>query len=185
MALIPAFGPSGVLPAFAGADPTVRAQVSPYLVSMTDFVSRFASSAERVAIAEGLIDYREALAAVGVTSGFQWIDGSFVEDCEGVRQRSPADVDVVTFAYRPATIMDNAQMKEFANKNVELFNPMMAKEKYKCDAYYIDLNKTSHLLVQDASYFNGLFSHQRDTGVWKGMLRIDLISDDPTARMML
>jgi len=76
-------------------------------------------------------------------------------------------------------------MKEFANKNVELFNPMMAKAKYKCDAYYIDLNKTSHLLVQDASYFNGLFSHQRDTGVWKGMLRIDLISDDPTARMML
>ena len=37
--------------------------------------------------------YRAALRAVGFDRGFQWLDGSFVED------RVPKDLDVVSFTY--------------------------------------------------------------------------------------
>jgi hypothetical protein len=101
--VIPAFGQSDVLPPFIGADATVRAQCSPYVTTCTEIVRRFGISRERLVILRGLLDYRAALSSIGIVHGFQWIDGSFVEDCETIRQRPPGDVDVVTFAYRPAT----------------------------------------------------------------------------------
>jgi hypothetical protein len=179
--VIPALGPSGVLPPFVGADATVRAQVSPYPTTISTIVGRFGTSTERVAILRGLLDYRAALSSVGIVQGFQWIDGSFVEDCETIRQRPPGDVDIVTFAYRPAV----GDWGQFVSHHLDLFDSTRTKAQFKCDAYYVDLHKRQHLIVTDTSYFNGLFSHQRDTQQWKGMLAVDLNSDDLAAKQLV
>ena len=179
--MIPLFGPSGVLPPFVGANAALRAGVSPYISTMGEIVARFGTSVERLAILTGLLDYRAALAGAGIADGFQWIDGSFVEDCEALRQRAPGDVDIVTFAYRPAT----PDWSLFVSQHLEIFDPPLSKAQFKCDAYYIDLQKPTNLIVADAAYFNGLFSHQRDTLQWKGMLSIDLNSNDDAAARRL
>src|SRR3546814_8995494 len=101
--------------------------MSPYSTSMTEIVSRFATSAERVAILRGLLDFRARLAGIDIVQGFQWIDGSFVEDCETVRQRPPLDVDVVTFAYRPHTATANQEWRQLLMNNQYLFDPMTTK----------------------------------------------------------
>ena len=179
--VIPAFGPSGVLPPFVGANPAWPAGLSPYVATMTEIVARFGASIERFAILSGLLDYRAALAGIGITKGFQWIDGSFVEQCEVLRQRPPGDVDIVTFAYRPFT----PDWSLFVSQHAELFDPFLSKIQFKCDAYYVDLDKPSNWIVEDSAYFNGLFSHQRDTLQWKGMISIDLNSDDAAARRLM
>ena len=90
-----------VLPPYTGADPTQSATMSPYKVEFLEFAQQFATSQHRADLLNGLIAYREALRNIGLTQGFQWIDGSFVEDVEQSRGRPPADIDVVTFAYGP------------------------------------------------------------------------------------
>jgi len=39
--------------------------------------------------------------------------------------------------------------------------------------------------VKDTSYWYGLFSHQRETAVWKGMIELPLASDDEAAVKIL
>ncbi len=185
MAVIPAFGPSGVLPPYVGTDPANRPSMSPYGASMTDIVDRFAISSERIAILRGLLAYRAALAGIGIVNGSQWIDGSFVEDCETIWNRPPSDVDIVTFAYRPQAASAGQDWAQVIHANLDIFDPMRAKAIFKCDAYYIDLNKAAHLMVSDTAYFNGLFSHQRSTRLWKGMISVSLSSDDAAAWRMI
>jgi hypothetical protein len=181
--LIPANTISGILPPFTGADSTDRANTSPYAASMTDVVLRYGFNAERTAILTGLLDYRATLRSIGVTDGFQWLDGSFVEDVEHIRSRPPGDIDVVTFA-RPA-LADRAVWLQLVNVNVALFSPQQTKKTFKCDAYFIDLGKRIETVVSDTAYFFNLFSHQRSTHTWKGMIRVPLISDDANARALI
>lgn len=79
--MIPPFTVSGVLPPFIGGDPTSFTGQAPYRTSMVEVVNRFSFSIERVAILEGLFDYRDKMRSLNV-KGYQWLDGSFVEDCE-------------------------------------------------------------------------------------------------------
>ena len=183
--LIPAFGPSGVLPPFLGANPAARAQCSPYATTTAEIVGRFGTSQDRIIILRGLLDYRAALASVGIVQGFQWIDGSFVEDCETIRQRPPGDVDVITFAWRPGGYTDLSDWSPFVFQHSDFFDADRTKAIFKCHAYYIDLNKPPNLIALDTTYFNSLFSHQRDSMLWKGMLALDLNSDDSVARQSL
>jgi hypothetical protein len=125
------------------------------------------------------------LTAIGIVVGQQWIDGSFVENVETNRGRPPADVDIVTLAYRPAAVKDQAGWVSLVNSHIQLFDNLKTKSQYMCDAYFIDLNKAPHLITYDVAYFNGLFSHQRVTFQWKGMIAIDLASDDAAARQLL
>jgi hypothetical protein len=60
---------------------------SPYVTDLCTVVNTLGTTAERRALISGLLDYREALRAVGVTSGFQLLDGSFTEECEKLRGR--------------------------------------------------------------------------------------------------
>lgn len=173
--MIPAFNVSGVLPPYCGADPANPSQVSPYEVSMSEFADHFGTSTERIAILKGLLDYRARLLQAGITSGFQLIDGSYVEDCETIRKRAPADVDLVTFAHLPVL---PKELNAFLVANRTLFDPQQAKAIYKCDAYFVDLGKDARLVVEDTMYWFGLFSHQRVSNLWKGMIRIPLLSDD-------
>ena len=181
--LIPAFNISGVLPPFLGEDPTRRVEMSPYVVTMSDVIRRYATSEERIGILAGLLDFRADLRAAGFVEGFQWLDGSFVEHVEETRGRAPVDVDIVTFARRPTKSLD--EWKRLVNDYLDLFQPRATKKRYHCDAYFVDLSKSPFLVVDDTRYWFGLFSHQRVTSLWKGMLSVPLQSDDDAARLLL
>ena len=167
--MIPLLNASGVLPPFAGGDPATPGSMSPYPASMTELTGRFASTPERVDLLSGLIKYRAALAAAGITNGYQFIDGSFVEACETLRGRSPRDIDVVTFAYLPVA---RDEVSRFFIENEAIFTPVRTKVAYKCDAYFVDLGKPPHLIVADVCYWTGLLSHQRVSALWKGLLAV-------------
>jgi hypothetical protein len=103
--VIPNHNQSGVLPPFLpDSDPTKKDAQSPYQVSILEFIQRYATSPERIVILNGFVSYREELRKVGITKGFQWINGSFVEDIEKNSGRPPNDVDIVTFFYKPDII---------------------------------------------------------------------------------
>lgn len=169
--MIPALTTSLVLPPFVGENATQRADTSPYLTTLSDVALRFGRSLERVEILRGLIVYRSELRRIGMTDGWQWLDGSFLEDVEAIRMRPPADIDLVTFARVPG---DSTTKRQLAMDNIHLFNATQAKARYKCDAYIVDLNTRAELLVDDTRYWFGLFSHQRVTSLWKGMLKVPL-----------
>ncbi|MGN6479732.1 DUF6932 family protein [Luteibacter sp.] len=178
--MIPEFNHSGVLPPFHGAAHEFASR-SPYFTDMTAVASRFTNTHERRTIFEGLLAYRKDLRAFGIEVGFQWLDGSFVEDVERVRSRPPADVDIVTFGFRPAHLKDDSDWATAVASAPELFSPHAAKLKYRCDAYFVDLSTDGSWLVDQTTYWNSLFSHQRDTSLWKGILRVPLEDDSTLA----
>ena len=175
--LIPQFNLSGVLPPYVGADPTVMAGCSPYHVNSMEIVATFATSAERNGLLRQLFQYRANLRAAGIVTGFQWLDGSFMENVEVVRGRPPKDIDLVTFAHRPQNAQTLAQWGAFISTNSALFQRPIGD----LDAYYVDLNIPVEVLVSRTTYWAGLFSHQRVTALWKGLLQLDLAEDDAAA----
>ncbi|SHH76217.1 hypothetical protein SAMN05428958_107255 [Pantoea sesami] len=186
--MIPSFSVSGVLPPFVGNDPTFPAAQAPYRTSMTEVVQRFSFNLERIAILEGLFDYREKMRSLNVT-GYQWLDGSFVEDCENTRNRPPADIDVITFAYRPINqdghYLNKDDFELLTDQHPELFDPDDAKDTYKCDAYYVDFNQAPHSLASSVTYWCNLFSHSRINNLWKGIIQVELNADDTDAKAIL
>lgn len=180
--MIPKMNTSMVLPPFVGEDPTAKASMSPYTTSMVEIVERFATSMVRVAILRGLLSYRGALLRAGVVDGYQWLDGSFVEDIETSSRRDPNDIDIVTFASSPADLADR---KDWLRANEGLLDPRRTKEGFLCDAYFVDFRNRSELLVDDTRYWFGLFSHQRESNLWKGMLKVAMLSDDAAAEVLL
>jgi hypothetical protein len=175
--LIPLFNQSGVLPPFVGVDPTIPAGCSPYQVKPVELVAAFATSGERNSLLRQLFQYRANLRSAGIANGFQWLDGSFMENVEIVRGRPPKDIDLVTFAHRPQHAQTLAQWGAFISANVTLFQRPIGD----LDAYYVDLNIPVEALVSRTTYWAGLFSHQRVTALWKGLLQLDLAEDDSAA----
>ena len=110
--MIPVHNHEGVLPPFLpGGSPTEPGEMAPYKTNFSEVVQRYGETPERLAILEGLLAYRAALRGAGIINGFQWLDGSFVEDCEKNRNRPPTDIDIITFSFRP---------KEYAETNGHL-----------------------------------------------------------------
>jgi hypothetical protein len=145
-------------------------------VALADVVLRFGVSKERCSILDGLLRYRAALHKAGLVSGFQWVDGSFLEDVEHLETRPPNDVDVVTFFHLPVGVTQAL----FAAANKDLVDPVNAKATYLVDGYLTSLGTPSDRLVRRASYWYGLWSHRRNR-TWKGFVEIDLAPDDATA----
>lgn len=185
--MIPDFGLGDVLPPFGGADVVGAVQPrSPYLSSMSEFVERFGTSPERREILRGLLDFRSHLRQSGFTEGFQWLDGSFVENCESVKGRAPGDVDVVSVLYRPDVHADDDAWGVFIEDRADtIFDSQHCKNTYRCDAYYIDLDVDPHSVAEQTAYWFGLFSHQRDTFRWKGLVQIPIDSDDEQAAVLI
>ncbi len=176
---LPSWNAHGVLPPVNSTLPT-SSDRSPYPVTLIDLVTRFASSPERTAILQLFLNFRSALHQAGLTRGFQWLNGSFVEHVELLDGRPPADIDVVTFYYRPAGFADQRQL---IGRNPWIIDRARMKTTYKVDVYLIELNG-SYLkpLVERVTYWNSLWSHRRDN-IWKGYLLLDLAPDeDITAR---
>ena len=59
------------------------------------------------------------------------------------------------------------------------------KEQYLLDAIFIDMDIEPHLMIDNLTFYFSLFSHKRETFLWKGMLRVPLISDDIQAKARL
>jgi len=186
--MIPDFGLGDVLPPFTGNDVVGAAALprSPYPATMSELVRRFATSAERAQILRGFKAFRDAIRAIGIENGFQWVDGSFVEACERVKGRPPGDVDVVTVIRRPAALLDDAAWRILvAQHGATLFDAAYCKQTYSCDAYFIDLDIDPRNVSEQTAYWFGLFSHQRDTFRWKGLVQVDIQSDDEAAMQAL
>lgn len=184
--MIPSINSSGVLPPFfPGIEPTDSAAMAPYRASITELASEFANTPERVLILTGLLDFRAKMRNAGIEQGFQWIDGSFLEDCERNRGRPPNDVDLVTFARRPDQYNQDAKWRVFVEANDDLFNRKKVKETYRCDAFYVDLFLPPEAVVSRTRYWFGLFSHQRTSYLWKGLIEVPLVDDDDGARALL
>lgn len=177
---IPDWDGHGVIPATNAASTTSRNR-SPYPVTLVDFVLRFASTAARRDTVSGFLRYRKALHRAGFVRGFQWIDGSFIEDVETIKSRDPRDIDVVTFFHLPKAETQKTLMARMP----QLFRLEDTKDRYCVHAYYVQLDETPELLVEQATYWNSLWSHRRD-GRWKGYVQIDLSpSDDREAEANL
>jgi hypothetical protein len=115
------------------------------------------------------------LRKVGLKDGFQWVDGSFVEDKEKTKGMAPKDVDVVTVFKRPAGLSQDADWVPFATQLLPtLFDADYCKAQFQCDAYQIDLGAPSDSVAMLSAFWFSLFSHQRATYRWKGIVQIPL-----------
>jgi hypothetical protein len=159
--------------------------MSPYKASITALVAHFATSPERIAILRGFLGYRADLHAFGLASGFQWVDGSFVERIDAVRP--PQDIDLVTFFERPASMAADATFDAAVASSLHLFSKPLAKPRYLCDVHFVDLSQPPTHVVGQTRYWFGLFSHKRSTFQWKGMLEVPLgtLADDANAAKIL
>lgn len=164
---IPAWTAEGVLPPVHPSD--ASADRSPYFVSLTDYVRHFGQTPERRTILDGLLRYRAAWHAAGVTRGLQWIDGSFLENVETIEGRPPNDVDVVTFFQLP----DGDSQAALLGRAPDLFEETAVKAAYHVDGYWVSLGSPPERLLHRSAYWYSMWSHRRNQ-TWKGFVEIDL-----------
>lgn len=178
---IPGWNIDGVIPP-SNVDNPVSRDRSPYSVSLIDCILRFGTTESRLIILERFMGFRTALHSVGLVNGFQWIDGSFLENIEETEGRDPNDIDLVTFYHLPDGVTD----KDLVSRSPHLFDPRMTKRNYCIDAYFVRLDdEDPETMIKEATYWYSIWSHRRD-GLWKGFLQIDLSnSDDQVAAINL
>jgi hypothetical protein len=165
---IPDFDHNNVLPPHLG-NPTDRTHLSPYPSSILELCHKFAGSANRIEILKKFVTFRKRMTSSGITYGFQWLDGSFMENIELSEDRSPRDLDVVTF-YGQLSKEDQTRIRvDFP----EFVNPNLAKTTYLLDHYPVDYSFNPGVTVEMTRYWIQLFTHNRN-GIWKGMLRLPL-----------
>lgn len=170
---IPDWTSTGVIPPVNPLTPT-SVNRSPYTVSLTDLIIRFGTSPERVQILDGLLRYREALHACGLQHGFQWLDGSFLEEIETLEGREPRDIDVVTFYHLPS----GKSQLDILQSNPNLFNHGQVKKDFFVDAFLVQLSANApESLVERSAYWYSVWSHRRDD-IWKGFLQINLAPEE-------
>lgn len=168
MCPIPLFDHNNVLPPYNG-NPTQRNHLSPYFCDTLELCQRFATSTERIAILRGLLEFRERMLIESISSGFQWIDGSFTENIETSESRPPNDLDIVTFFGGIDMTEQNRIMTVFP----EFYVASLSKTTYGLDHYPFDYAFEPNATVEMTRYWIQLFTHNR-IGIWKGLLRIEL-----------
>ena len=164
--MIPDWNVFGVLPPILpGEDGAGFLGRSPYSASLLDLVDRFSTNDSRITSLREFFNYRSSLHDFGIVEGFQWIDGSFVEDIEGMEGRPPGDIDVVTF-FKSA----GRDQGEYGH----LFDSHKMKSEHRVDAYGVNLDRPMDAnTVKLISYWYGIWSHRRDH-LWKGFIEVNL-----------
>ncbi|QDU73110.1 hypothetical protein Pan97_00770 [Bremerella volcania] len=177
---IPRWNKGGVLPPVDSNAPTAPER-SPYKAQAGDFIHRFAVSAKRQQILRQWLDYRAALYEAGITKGFQWLDGSFLEEIELTEKRDPNDIDCVTFFQLGEGVTEESLVAE----HPELFSRDFIKRKFNVDAYYVNQAWPGRSLIENSAYWYSLWSHRRDLS-WKGFVQIELdLADDGIGKRIL
>ncbi len=168
--MIPAWNELGLLPPIRQGDAPVDVDRAPYRTNLLEFVERFALTHERVCLLKGLLSYRNALYTSNIREGFQWIDGSFLENIEMLEERHPRDIDCVTFYTMPPDETEETLDLKYP----KLFQHTYLKAQYSVDAYYVGLDETfDEYLLDNITYWYSIWSHNRDF-VWKGFVHIAL-----------
>lgn len=174
---IPDWTAEGVLPPVDANSPTSPTR-SPYEVSLVDLIQRFGTSRERLRILDGFLRYRQGLHDAGLTEGFQWLDGSYMEYVEALENRPPNDIDVVSFIDFPGATKQQEVLDNF-NEAIGILPDahLTIKKHYHVDAYFVAMNVISpERLVERSSYWYSMWSHRRDDS-WKGFLQVSLLPD--------
>ncbi|WP_417436260.1 DUF6932 family protein [Hoeflea sp.] len=177
---IPEFADHGALPPFISGHATSPSARSPYPATMLEVVERFCTSLDRAKLLKGLNLYRKHLHSGGFVSGTQWVDGSFIENVEANRKRSPRDIDVVTLFSRPLKyqVDPDTWATDFESHIFgAYFDTRNMKLAYRCDTYGVDLDAGPRALVRNSTYWFGLFSDMRGSAEKKGILEIPLAAD--------
>ena len=170
---LPQWDPYGLLPA-SWRDGQGNPSRSPYRASLPEIAARLGNTAPRRNLLRGLLHYRAALRGIGIIRGFQWLNGSMVENVEQRENRSPADLDLVTFLYIPY----ESTYQILASEYLPLFNPESVKHRYQLDHSFVPLNDgPTEAVIDVAVGWATLFSFTRD-GSPKGFVRIDLVDHD-------
>lgn len=170
---VPPFNVDGFLPPNDPSGPVSRNR-SPYKCSVLEVCEAMATSKERVKILLGWLNLREDLSKCGHLGGFQWLDGSFVQDIESQEARPPNDLDVISFVSTDGTQQFEENVK---NQYPTLISPS-SKSAYLTD-HFIQIDQYTG--VEDFCYWFSLFSHTRDN-VWKGIIEVELdVSNDKLA----
>jgi hypothetical protein len=170
---IPTFTIDGVLPPYVGQlgpgdDPQA---MTPFEATAVELVNAFGTTNHRRSLLQNWLDHRAAFRGLGFTQGFQWIDGSFVED------KIPRDLDVVTFSRRPQRAAGAQALERLMRANPDQCIRGPVKRRYNLDAFFVDLDGSKESLVNATRYYAGLFSHRRTDDLWKGMVQVRF--DDP------
>lgn len=178
---LPAWNAAGVLPPVMPGVPGNSSERSPYVIELSALIDRFATSPERVRILDGFLRFRAALYQAGIVSGFQWLDGSFLEDVETLESRPPRDMDVVSFLD-----LTGLNQQVLFEQHSTLFNPQQAKQTYTIDAYVVQIGGVlDKSAVRRVSYWYDMWSHRRND-VRKGFVQVDLDpAQDTDARAVL
>ena len=170
--MIPPFDRNNVLPPYYnGPSFDINAQ-SPYTCDILEICQRFGINDARRTILKGFIQFRLECVALGIT-GFQWIDGSFVENIEAIESRNPRDIDVITFF----CVKDATEESRILAAFPEFADAKLSKVKFSVDHYPVLFNTDPYRTMMSTKYWTMLFSHNR-RGVWKGMLQLPIYDTD-------
>lgn len=171
----------GLLPPIQPGVPGNAPNRSPYIADLAGVIDCFGTSPERIAILGGLLRFRSGLHAAGITSGFQWLDGSFMENVEVLENRPPHDMDVVNFID-----LSGLDQQALGKSHSALFDPTKVKQDYAVDAYFVQIGGMfDETAIRRVSYWYSMWSHRRD-GRWKGFLQVSLDpGQDVVARTVL
>lgn len=165
---IPAFDHNLVLPPYTG-DTKDRNDLSPYKCTTIELVQRFATTDERKEIFKKFLEFRGELQRQGMQVGYQWLDGSFLENIETRKSRSPRDLDLLTIFWGYSVSFLNQLVTKFP----AFMKPEISKRDFKLDHFPIMADELPQATVENTRYWIQLLSHRRD-GIWKGMLHIEL-----------
>lgn len=181
---LPPFDLNGVLPPRLGNERFGTG--TPYRVSTSDLVARFAITPDRCNALSGLLNYREALRDSGMHEGFQWVGGGLVEDTHATGKRQNAVAEVVTFYVTNAAHDEDLSWQATLMLRTDLYDLNEAVTRYLCEGYFVALRlrrPDPEALVRLAAYWSTRLSHRAD-GIWRGFVEIPL-DDDLEARALL
>jgi hypothetical protein len=166
---IPKWNAYGVLPPFNEEHPT-SFERSPYLVNLEDVIERFGTSSKRKSLLENFLRFRNKIHNAGLISGFQWLNGSFLENVDANEHREPNDIDVVTFYRLP----ENQTQQKLLDCYPDVFENELAKKEYLVDSYFVELRQNDlGFLIRNTTYWYSIWSHRRNYQ-WKGFLEVEL-----------
>ncbi|MBE7691512.1 DUF6932 family protein [Tenacibaculum finnmarkense] len=165
---IPNFDHNHVLPPHLG-NPTQPKDLSPYPCNTLELCERFSFSKERKNILKNFLKFRKKLNELHIIEGFQWLDGSFLENIEMSENRAPNDLDLVTF------FKNISFERQFEINNIfpDFASASTSKANFLLDHFIVDYSYNPDVAVESTRYWIQLFTHNRN-GVWKGMIRIEL-----------
>lgn len=170
---IPAFDQNKVLPPFISSP--AEAVESPYKCSTLELCQRFAYNRKRKLILEGFLGFRRRLNEYQIVQGVQWLDGSFVEDKENDKRADvPGDIDVLTLFGGVGVENGERIIAEFP---AFIYNDL-SKTHFLVDHFPIRIDSTPMATVNQLKYWLQLFTHQKETLVWKGIVEVPLNTPD-------